>query len=151
MEDLFHYVCREVLDGARFSVNFQTRSLKLNGEYIVKDGKTDFKSHNYVPENFLYHVEDFYNGYKHSIPSERSESRRKNYFKALPENELSDEDMMYGQYREFQRAQLETYILCCLLKGAKWDESWGKWFWQSPNDKDLILLREWFEPKVVLS
>ena len=34
-------------------------SLKLNGEYIVKDGVTDFESHRYVPENFLYHVEDF--------------------------------------------------------------------------------------------
>lgn len=146
-KDLFDYVCREVLDGARFSVDFKTRSLKVNGKYIVKDGVSEIEqSGRYVPENFLYHIEDFYEGYKHSVPSERSESRSRNYFKALPEKELSDEDMMYGRYREFCRAQLEVYILCCLLEGAKWDESWGKWFWQSQNDKDLVLLREWFEP-----
>ena len=147
-EDLFDYVCRKVLEGARFTVDFKKRSLKLDGKYIVKDGVSDIcQSGRYVPENFLYHVEDFYQGYKHSIPSERSESRGRNYFKAMHEKELSDDDMMYGGYREFQRAQLEVYILCCLLEGAEWDESWGKWFWQCPNDKDLVLLREWFEPE----
>ena len=99
-KDLFDYVCMQVLDGARFSVDFKARSLKVNGKYIVKDGVSEIEqSGRYVPENFLYHIEDFYEGYKHSVPSERSESRSRNYFKALPEKELSDEDMMYGRYR----------------------------------------------------
>lgn len=144
-EDLFDIVCREVLSGAKFSVDFKTRSLKLNGEYIVKNGiSTVIQENRYVPENFLYHVEDFYRLYKNSIPSERSESRNKRYFKALPEKDLLDEDMMYGMQREFAQAQLETYILCCLLEGLSWDDSWGKWFWQSSEDSDLILLRDWF-------
>lgn len=144
-EDLFDIVCREVLNGAKFSVDFKTRSLKLNGEYIVKNGiSTVIQENRYVPENFLYHVEDFYRLYKNSIPSERSESRNKRYFKALPEKDLLDEDMMYGMQREFAQAQLETYILRCLLEGLSWDDSWGKWFWQSSEDSDLILLRDWF-------
>lgn len=145
-EDLFDKVCREVSNGAKFIVDFKTRSLKLNGEYIVKDGVTEYESHRYVPDNFLYHVEDFYAAYKHSIPSERSESRGKRNFNPLPEKDLTDDDMMYGIGRDFAQAQLEVYILCCLLEGAIWNEEWGKWFWQSPDDKDLILLREWFEP-----
>ena len=144
-EDLFDIVCREVLNGAKFSVDFKTRSLKLNGEYIVKNGiSTVIQENRYVPENFLYHVEDFYRLYKNSIPSERSESRSKRYFKALHEKDLLDEDMMYGVQREFAQAQLETYILCWLLEGLSWDDSWGKWFWQSSEDSHLILLRDWF-------
>jgi hypothetical protein len=46
--------------------------------------------------------------------------------------------------RDVAQAQLELYILCQLLLGMQWQEEWGKWFWQSPNDKDLVLLREWF-------
>ena len=144
-EDLFDKVCREVCNGAKFMVDFKKRSLKLNGEYIVKDGLTEYKSYRYIPDNFLYHVEDFYASYKHSIPSERSDSRGKRYFNPLPEKDLTDEDMLYGIGRDLAQAQLEVYILCCLLEGAKWNEEWGKWFWQSPNEKDLVLLREWFE------
>lgn len=148
MTNVFETVCREVTNGAKFSVDFKKRSLKLNGEYLVKDGNALIERGYplYVPENFLFHIKDFYYAYKHSIPSERSESQGKRYFNALPENELSDEDMMYGQYREFCRAQLEVYIFCCIIEGAKWDESWGKWFWYDTDEPNLILLREWFEP-----
>ena len=148
MRNVFETVCREVnVNGAKFLVDFKKRSLKLNGEYLIKDGEVLVEKGDplYVPENFLFHVRDFYCAYRHSIPSERSESRGKNYFKALSEKELSDEDMMYGQHREFCRAQLEVYILCCMIEGAKWDESWGKWFWHDTEEPNLILLRTWFE------
>lgn len=85
--------------------------------------------------------------YKHSVPSERSESHRRYYFKALPEKELSDEDMMYGERREVARCKLELYVLMQLLRGNLWwNNSWGTWFWCSKNDKDLIILRDWIEP-----
>lgn len=149
MRNVFDTVCREVsTNGAKFLVDFKKRSLKLNGKYLVREGVVNIERGDslYVPENFLFHVRDFYITYRHSIPSERSESRGKRYFNALPERELSDEDMMYGQYREFCRAQLEVYIFCCMMEGAKWDESWGKWFWHDTEEPNLILLREWFEP-----
>lgn len=148
MTNVFETVCREVTNGAKFSVDFKKRLLKLNGEYLVKDGNVLIERGYplYVPESFLFHIKDFYYAYRHSIPSERSESQGKRYFNALPENELSDEDMMYGMFREFCRAQLEVYIFCCMVEGAKWDDSWGKWFWYDSDEPNLILLREWFEP-----
>ena len=148
MRNVFETVCREVnVNGAKFLVDFKKRSLKLNDEYLIKDGEVLIERGMplYVPENFLFHVRDFYVTYRHSIPSERSESRNWNYFMALPERELSDQDMLYGRYRETCRAELEVYILCCMIEGAKWDESWGKWFWHDTDEPNLILLRTWFE------
>ena len=146
MENLFDKAFFAVMDGAKFSVDFKTRTLKVGGEVLVENGKTDIPIGGVVdtPGEFLYNVEDNYRLYKHSVPSERSESKRKRYFIALPEHELSDEDMLYGMPRDVAQAQLELYILCQLLLGMQWQEGWGKWFWQSPNDKDLVLLREWF-------
>ena len=152
MRNVFDTVCREVnVNGAKFLVDFKKRNLKLNGEYLVKGGEVLMERGMplYVPENFLFHIRDFYMAYRHSVPSERSESRSRNYFKALPEHELSDEDMLYGRHREFCRAQLEVYIFCCMIEGAKWDESWGKWFWHDTEEPNLILLRTWFEPEEV--
>ena len=148
MRNVFDTVCREVnVNGAKFLVDFKKRSLKLNGEYLIKNGEVLIERGMplYVPENFLFHVRDFYYSYRHSIPSERSESRNKNYFMALSEEELSAQDMLYGRYRETCRAELEVYILCCMIEGAKWDESWGKWFWHDTEEPNLILLRTWFE------
>lgn len=148
MENLFDKAFMAIVDGEKFSVDFKTRTLKVGGKVLVENGKTEI----YIgkdldePNVFLRNVYDNYRLYKHSVPSERSESKRKRYFLALSEHQLSDEDMMYGMPREVAQAQLELYILCQLLLGQQWQEEWGKWFWQSPTDKDLVLLREWFEP-----
>lgn len=100
-----------------------------------------------TPEVVFVGIEQRYAAYKHSVPSERSESHRRYYFKALPEKELSDEDMMYGERREIARCKLELYVLVQLLRGnLYWDGRWGTWFWCSKNDKDLIILRDWIEP-----
>lgn len=147
MENLFDKAFFAVVEGAKFHVDFESRSLKVNGEYLVKDGITEYKLGTLSDEKtFLMNVEDNYRLYKHSVPSERSESKSRKYFSALPERELSDDDMMYGIPRDVAQAQLEIYILHQILLGIKWEEYWGKWFWQSPNDSDLVLLRKWFEP-----
>ena len=144
-KDLFASVMEEAMNGARITVDFKKRNLKVNGKFVVENGKSEYESHLYVEEWFLKNVEDFYRLYKRSVPSERSESRGRRYFNALPESRLSDDDMMYGVQRELAQAQLEVYILCCLMEGMKWNEEWGNWFWQSKEDPDLVLLREWFE------
>ena len=74
--------------------------------------------------------------YKHSIPSERT-MHRVARFKALPESELSDDDMLYGVSRETAERDLEK-----ALQGFTFPEGSG-WFWQSPNDPDLVVLRSW--------
>lgn len=82
-------------------------------------------------------LEELYAIYKHSIPSEKTMSRTPR-FKALPESELSDEDMLYGVSREQAEKDLEKG-----LQGFAIPKDAGSWFWQSPNDRDLVVLRSW--------
>lgn len=72
--------------GSRFTVNFEKRTLRLDGKLVSLDDV------NVLPLNgsvMLREIEGYYQQYKHSIPSERSESHRRSYFKALPEKDLS--------------------------------------------------------------
>lgn len=140
-------IIKAVEDGAKFTINFQKRTCRLNGKVVMSEDVPPIQEGYETMEGILCAIEKKYRIYKHSVPSERSESHRRHYFKALPEKELSDDDMMYGKRREVARCDLELYILWHLLKGyLKWDESWGTWFWQSDKDKDLVILRDWIEP-----
>lgn len=81
-------------------------------------------------------LEAAYATYKHSIPTVNT-IRRASRFYALPESELSDDDMLYGISRE----QAERELLKA-LQGFTMPEGSG-WFWQSENDSDLVVLRSW--------
>jgi len=81
-------------------------------------------------------LEAAYEVYKHSIPSEKTMHRTARFY-ALPESELSDEDMLYGVPREEAERELEK-----ALAGFTMPEGSG-WFWQSKNDPDLVVLRSW--------
>lgn len=140
-------IINAVENGAKFTVNFQKRTCRVNGKIVMseedKPKDTPYLTHAVV----LFAIEQRYMAYKHSVPSERSESHRRYYFKALPEKELSDEDMMYGEQREVARCKLELRLLTYIIQGyITWQKEWGSWFYQSPNDKDLIILRSWVEP-----
>ncbi len=134
-----------VENGAKFTINLQKRTLRLYGKTV----EVDLENQTLLTvDRFLENAEQLYERYKHSRPSERSESKARNYFRALPEAELSDEDMFFGAPRELARFNLELFILVQLLLGFQWDEEkMGKWFWQSKTDKDLVILRQWFENK----
>ena len=68
---------------------------KNGGKPVIRNGQ--YEGELGVPpctgKEFFANVEELYRRYKHSIPSERSESRSRRYFTALPERELDDEDM----------------------------------------------------------
>lgn len=149
MKNIFQETIQAVRNGAKFKVDFRSRTLKLNGKYIIKDGKFEGELGIELSSNtneFLSQVEELYYRYKHSIPSERSESKSHRYFVALLERSLSDEDMLYGERRDKTQIELELYILCQILNGFNWNpEEMGKWFWQSKEDKDLVILRNWIE------
>lgn len=81
-------------------------------------------------------LETAYAIYKHSIPSERTMGRTPRFY-ALPESELSNDDMLYGVPREQAERDLEK-----ALQGFQMPEGAG-WFWQSENDPDLVVLRKW--------
>ena len=82
-------------------------------------------------------IEQLYDIYKHSIPSERTMNRTPR-FKALPECELGEDDMLYGVPREQAERDLED-----ALKGFAMPGTAGSWFWQSEKDRDLVVLRSW--------
>ena len=149
MNNIYQESVQAVKDGAKFRVDLERRNLTIDGKKIITNGEYEGELGMSLAtlDDFLYTVERLYTFYKHSVPSERSESKSRRYFKALPEPELSDEDMLYGKRRDPAQIELELYILGQVLLGLKWDEAvMGKWFWQSTEDKDLVMLRKWFEP-----
>ena len=145
---IFKKAVDAVTNGEKFKVNLEKRNLQIGNEYLIKDGKYDGVLHNGVGFS-IRTFEDLYQIYKHSRPSERSENKQRKYFKALKLNELEEDDMLYGDDRELAQLSLELYLLCWILSGTfVWDEeSMGKWFWQSQNDKDLVILRSWIDGK----
>lgn len=149
MNNIYQESIQAVEDGAKFKINFQSQSLKLNGKYIIKDGEYEGELgvSKCNDDEFFTHVEELYYRYKHSVPSERSESKSQLYFMALPERSLNSDDMLFGERREKMQIKLELYVLCQILGGFKWDtKKMGKWFWASKIDKDLVILKQWIEP-----
>lgn len=148
--NIYQEAIQAVENGASFNINFQTRSFKLNGKYVIQDSKYEGElgvSNCNEDNEFLVNVEALYHRYKHSVPSECSEGKSHQYFIALPERSLSDDDMLYGERRDKTQIELELFILCQILGGLKWiPEKMGRWFWQSSVDKDLVILRNWIEP-----
>ena len=144
-------ILEKVYAGSKFYVNFANRSVRVDGKVVVENGyfgeDTYEKEGDFSLEGTLATIEDLYDEYLHSIPSERSESHRKTYFIALKEKDLEDDDMMYGEQREISRARLETYVLEAISRGwLYWDEEkMGSYFWQSKKHKSLIILRDWVE------
>ena len=146
---IYEELLSRVEQGEKFKINFEQRSMKVGKDWLIKKGECETGRILYGmnPIQISELIENLYKSYKYSCPSERSDSKRKGYFKALSVDELTDEQMIYGENRELMQAQLEGFILCAILMNhLKWDYlTEEKWFWQSTNDKDLIILRNWIE------
>lgn len=140
----------KVYNGSRFKVDFQHRSLKIDGKYVIQKGEFEGDLGIAKTDNPLSEITQLFIRFQHSIPSERSDAKRRNYFIGLPEHKLSDEDMLYGERREYAQIKLELYVLVMILNGSLvWSEfAKDRWFWQSPEAKELIILKEWIEPKI---
>ena len=147
-----------VSNGESFHIDFEKRNMKVGKDYLVKDGEFDEERdllgvwfgdiHNLT--KLLFELEVLYRVYKYSLPSERSDNKRRKYFKALPMEELTDEQLMTAERREYSQAVLEGFVLCMIVSGQLvWDEEImnGKWFWQSNIEPDLVVLRSWVEGK----
>ena len=145
---IYEELIQKVSEGSRFNINFETRTMKIGKKKVIDNGEYGDKELISIKINDpLDIIENLYSQYKFSIPSERSENKRRGYFKALSANELTDEELICGERREVARARLEGFILCMILNGKlTWDEfTMGKWFWQSNNDPDLVILKKWIE------
>ena len=147
--NVFHELMNRVDSGETFRVDFEKRNLKVGKQFLIKSGELcgdmqlDF---GWSEDKILPIIEELYDSYKHSLPSERSDKKRKKYFKALPIDKLTDSQLMMACRREGAQARLEGFILCAILSGKfKWAEDMGKWFWQSKRDPDLVIMRSWVE------
>lgn len=139
-----------VENGERFHIDFEQRTMKVGqdklidkGEYNISQVLCDERFDN--PRTLLDKVRELYISYKFSLPSERSDKKRKKYFKALPIDEITDEQLIYGVRREVAQYMLEAFILCAVLNGDfVWDdEIHGKWFYQDKLEQDLVILKNW--------
>lgn len=149
---IYEELIKRVEEGESFYINFKNQALKIGKEFLVADGFYDdervlFTTSELEMSDILAYIEMLYENYKYSLPSERSDSKRRQYFKALPVDKLTDEQMATGEHREVARAKLEGFILCMIVDGFfVWDEEeMGKWFYQSEKDSDLVILRSWIE------
>lgn len=151
---IYEELIKRVAEGEPFYINFKNKSLKIGKQFIVTDGVYD-TSRELIHDIeccvdikcLLAFIDGLYHHYKYSLPSERSDSKRRQYFKALPTDKLTDRQMAIGMNRENARAQLEGFILCTIINGTfTWNETvMGKWFYQSKTDPDLVILRSWIE------
>ena len=152
---IYAELVQRVSEGESFYIDFEKRTLKIGKEKIVDKGEYDGERKFFTKPletgliGILKCIEILYEKYKFSLPSERSNGRRKKYFKALPIEEIPDEQLMVAERREVARAKLEGFILCMILDGQFiWDEPFmGKWFYQSKHDPDLVILKKWIENK----
>lgn len=150
---IYYEALERVENGERFHVNFERRTMKVGGETFIDNGEYDSSKALfdgvYDSKSLLDMMATLYRIYKYSLPSERSDAKRKKYFKALSVDELTDEELIVGMQREKAQYMLEAFILCMIVDGYfVWDEEiMGKWFYQCPSDPDLIILRSWVEGK----
>ena len=122
-------------------VNLNTKSAKKDGKVIIENGipKNGYKI-SIDPVSFA-DIEELYAIYKHSVPNRMK--RQRNFFRALPEDKLSTEDLITGESRQTAKEKLELAVLEGGLNGSlKWPDE-TKWFWQSEKDPDLIVLKKW--------
>ena len=146
--------------GKKFKVDLINKSLWIDKQQIIKEGEIvheEVKSKDLISpkdlfcmgwvnplnENVWDWVEFLYQEFKHSSPSENSNKR--SYFKALSVDELTDEELAFNIDRDFGQACLEGYILLASLQGWLQWEHGSYWFWQSTQDENLIVIKNWIE------
>lgn len=142
--NLYEEILEKVANGYRFNINLQERTINIDKR---KYDLNKISRKNYgigfldMPE-VLDELERLYKEYKYSLPTERSE-RKKRYFYAVPVEELTVQQMCTGIPREFAQAKLELWLLFNIMNGNfQWTEDMGKWYWHG-TDKDLIILKGW--------
>ena len=149
--NIYNELISRVSNGEPFNINLKTKTLRVGKDYLIKNGEYEKYELGLskVDKNVVIQiVEKLYESYKYSLPSERSDNKRRRYFKSLPIEKIPDDKLFNAERREVACAKLEGYILLSVLNGnLTWDEQWGSWFYQNKNDSDLVILRSWVENK----
>lgn len=149
MKNIWNESQEKVYNGAAFRIDFTKRNLTIDSKYIIKEGQYEgdlgVDTSSLSSDELLHQIEEYYELYRHSVPSARSDSKYKNYFRALPEDKLTESDLLYGDNRELSQLRLELFVLIAVMNGdLVWDEfAKDKWFWQSPTNPSLVILKQW--------
>jgi len=123
-------------------INFQTLSAFDGKRMLIDHGKP--VNGWSIPSNpvSMEDIERLYAEYKYSVPNGIKYKRP--YFKALPANQIPTEKLIHGANRQKAKDDLELTFLYGIINKTLVYPDYSKWFWQSQNDKDLVILRSWF-------
>lgn len=146
-------IFEKLMDGVRkgqpYYINFKTRDLKLNKKFLVKNGKYN-SEYGFLPYKAREHIEELFDKFYFSLSCERSDMKSTK-FSALNSDEISLEEAVCGESRFVAQAELEGYVLGLILSKCPWSEiayNEEDFVWQSKNNKNLIVWKEWFEENV---
>lgn len=67
-------IINEVENGAKFTINFQKRTCRVNGKVAMSEEDKPKDTPYLTPEVVFVGIEQRYAAYKHSVPSEHSDS-----------------------------------------------------------------------------
>ena len=146
MKSLIEKVIGMVNSGQRYTSDFHTKTIKVGKTYIVKNGKLLQDVDTSFVSDVLCDLLCLYETYKNSVPSEISSKHRHTHFYAVPLEELSREDIMFGNNRLDAMIALEVFFMVVVVTTVlDWDTMIGaeKFFYQSQHDKGFVILREW--------
>ncbi len=140
--ELYDEIINSVSSGSVFNVDLKKKVLQLDKNNIPLDNMSVNISSS---EDMLSTIHKLFERYKYSIPSERSEGKRRRYFKALKLSEIEYDDFMFGEGRDTAQIKLELYVLLSSIYYKNfWEEIFKeRFFYQSDKDKDLIILKDW--------
>ena len=133
--------------GKKVHINLVEKTAKINRKEINLDRTDliDVSDIEYVRCNLTNPweiLEELYGNYKRSIPS-TTVLTNKPYFKADSVEELDDYEMAFNTNRNEAQIILEAYVLLAGLSGWLTWQNEKHWFWQAPNQKECVVLREW--------
>lgn len=159
-------LCSHRIKGAGFldllSFDFKKKNIANGKFFLMKDGKiitdtletqnqqkwTGLKNVPLIKDDEVgdpwLMVEQLYEQYENSCPSEHSAFLRPN-FRAKNVDELSFEELVTSMPRIQASYALEAYLMFCILSGFMFWKNPNYWFWKSVNHPRLILYKEWFE------
>ena len=140
--ELYDEIINSVSSGSVFNVDLKKKVLQLDKNNIPLDNiNVNISS----SEDMLSTIHKLFERYKYSVPSERSEGKRRRYFKALKLSEIEYDDFMFGEGRDTAQIKLELYVLLSSIYYKNfWEEIFKEqFFYQSDKDKDLIILKDW--------
>jgi hypothetical protein len=142
---IYEQLIKAAEQGKSVFINLNTKSARINGNEIVKNGVYS-GDYGVTLNNPKEMVEFLFENYFYSYPSARS-SKRKSYFIAQEFEKLSTKQLATSEDRILAQVKLEAYVLGLILLGcpfSAFDTDEKHWFWQSSNNKKLIIQREWF-------